>query len=125
MRLLLESHALFWMLTDNPKLSYKARSLILSDDNDVFFSPVSLYELTFKAHRGRMPLEAMHLPESVNTSGLQEPGLTSIHLIYAARLDWNHGDPWDRILLARATLEDMRILSIDETFDGQSDRRLW
>ena len=72
-----------------------------------------------------MPLEALHLPESVNTSGLQELGLTSIHLIYAARLDWNHGDPWDRILLAQATLEDMRILSIDETFDEQTDRRLW
>lgn len=71
-----------------------------------------------------MPLEALHLPELVNTSGLQELGLTS-YLIYAARLDWNHGDPWDRILLARATLEDLQILSIDETFDGQTDRRLW
>lgn len=49
----------------------------------------------------------------------------SAHLIYAARLEWDHGDPWDRILLAQATLEDMEILSIDETFDKQTGRRLW
>lgn len=125
MRLLLDSHILFWMLADHPKLSDNARVLILDDDNDVFYSPVSLYELTFKAHRGRMPVEAMHLPEAVDASGLRELGITSAHLIYEARLNWDHGDPWDRILLAQATLEDMEILSIDETFDEQTGRRLW
>lgn len=125
MRLLLDSHTLFWMLADHPKLSDNARVLILNEDNDVFYSPVSLYELTFKARRGRMLVEAMHLPKAVNTSGLRELGITSARLIYAARLDWDHGDPWDRILSAQATLADLEILSIDETFDEQTGRRLW
>ena len=69
MRLLLDSHALFWAISDHPKLSVSARTLILDNDNDIFYSPVSLYEITFKANRGRMPAAAMHLPETVKTSG--------------------------------------------------------
>ena len=125
MRLLLDSHALLWAVADDPKLSDKARALILSDDNDIFYSPVNLYEIVFKAGRGRMPAAAMHLPEAVRTSGFEELGLTSLHLVHAARLDWDHGDPWDRILLAQAGLEDMALISIDSVFDGQTERRLW
>ena len=125
MRLLLDSHALLWALADHSKLPDTVRTLILDDDNDVFYSPVSLYELVFKANRGRLPLEAMHLPEAARTSGLEEIGLTSLHLVHAARLDWDHGDPWDRILLAQATLEDMDLISVDEVFDVQTERRSW
>ena len=125
MRLLLDSHALLWALADNSKLSDKARTLVLDDDNDVFYSPVSLYELVFKASRGRLALEAIHLPDVARASGLEELSLTSAHLIHAARLDWDHGDPWDRILLAQATLEDMGLISVDEVFDVQTERRSW
>ena len=125
MRVLLDSHALIWTLADNPKLSDKARALILDDDNDVFYSPASLYELVFKASRGRMQPEAMHVPDAARASGLDELGLTSLHLVHAARLDWDHGDPWDRVLLAQATLEDMALISVDRVFDTQTDRRLW
>ena len=58
MRLLLDSHALLWACTGDPKLSGKVRALILDEGNDVFYSPVSLYETRFKAARGRMPAAA-------------------------------------------------------------------
>ena len=125
MRLLLDSHALLWACTGDPKLSGKARAFILDDGNDVFYSPASLYEIAFKAGCGRLPAAAMHLPEAAGTSGFEELGLTSLHLVHAARLDWDHGDPWDRILLAQASLEDMALISIDEAFDARTDRRLW
>lgn len=125
MRLLLDSHALFWALADSPKLSAEARLRILDDDNDVFYSPVNLYEIAFKANRGRLPEGASLLPEAARASGFDELSLTSFHLVHAARLDWDHGDPWDRILVAQATLEDMRLVSIDRVFDSQTERRLW
>ena len=125
MRLLLDSHALLWAITDDPKLSDRARALILSDDNDVFYSPASLYEIASKASRGRMSTAAMHLPEAVSLSGFEELGLTSLHFVHAARLGWDHGDPWDRILLAQATLEDTELISIDRVFDEKTARRLW
>ena len=72
-----------------------------------------------------MPAAAMNLPEAVRSSGFCEVALTSLHLVHAARLDWNHGDPWDRILLAQARLEDMDLISADTAFDSQTERRLW
>ena len=125
MRLLLDSHALFWTLTDNPRLSTRARSAILDDANDIHYSAVSLYELVFKAARRRMSAAALVLPESVAAAGLRELGIVSGHLTHAARLDWVHGDPWDRILLAQATLESMALVSADPVFDAVSEARLW
>ena len=125
MRLLLDSHTLFWAVSEDRKLSDTAQRLILDEENDVFYSPVNLYEITFKAHRGRMPEAARHVPETALASGFEELALTSLHLVHAARLDWSHGDPWDRILLAQATLEDLHLVSVDEAFDARTDRRLW
>ena len=96
MRLLLDSHVLLWTLLDDPKLSETARALVTNEGNEVFYSPVSLYELLFKATRGRMRPEAMLLLEAARDSGIEELGLTTPHLVHAARLDWQHGDPWDR-----------------------------
>lgn len=125
MRLLLDSHALLWTLLDDPKLSETARALVTDEGNEVFYSPVSLYELLFKAARGRMRPEAMLLLEAARDSGIEELDLTTPHLVHAARLDWEHGDPWDRILLAQATLEDMGLISVDKVFDELTDRRTW
>ena len=105
-------------------MSAKAQALILDDHNDIFYSPVSLYEIVFKASRGRMPAAAMHLTEAVRASGFGEVALTSLHMVHAARLDWDHGDPWDRILLAQARLEAMGLVSADRVFDSQTTR-LW
>ena len=125
LRLLLDSHTLFWAVSDAPALSPRARTMILDQDNEVFYSPVNLYELVFKAHRGRAPEAALRLPEAAIASGFVELGLTSRHLIHAARLDWDHGDPWDRILVAQATLEDLLLVSVDDKLDEQTDRRRW
>ena len=125
MRLLLDSHVLLWTLLDDPKLSETARALIADEGNEVFYSPASLYELLFKAARGRMRTDAMALLEAVRDSGIEELGLTTPHLVHAARLAWEHGDPWDRILLAQATLEDMDLISVDKVFDELTDRRMW
>ena len=125
MRLLLDSHALLWAVADDPRLSDKARALILDGDNDVFYSPVNLYEILFRASRGRISADAAHLLGALPASGFEEIGLASRHLIHAARLDWDHGDPWDRILLAQANLEDMGLISADKVFDMRTDRRSW
>ena len=125
MRLLLDSHTLLWAIYGSSQLSANAQALILNDDNDLFYSPVSLYEIAFKASRGRMPAAAIYLPEAARSSDFREVPLTSLHLVHAARLDWDHGDPWDRILLAQAHLEDMDLISADSAFDAQTERRVW
>ncbi|MEO1018167.1 MAG: type II toxin-antitoxin system VapC family toxin [Pseudomonadota bacterium] len=125
MRLLLDCHALFWALADPPNLSATAREAILDEDNAVFYSPIGLYEMVFKASRGRAPAEALTLPLAAGRAEFDEVTLTTEHFLHAARMDWSHGDPWDRIVLAQAMLEDMRLVSADRAFDAVTDRRLW
>jgi PIN domain nuclease of toxin-antitoxin system len=124
-RYLLDSHALFWSLMDHPRLSETARRIIASEEDAVFVSGASLYELMFKARRGRLPSALLRLPEAIVSGGYARLPITDDHLQAAALLDWDHGDPWDRILLAQASLEDMRLISIDAVFDAQTDRRVW
>ena len=65
------------------------------------------------------------MPQAAIESGFREVGLASRHLLYAANLDWDHGDPWDRILLAQAVLEQMTLVSADKIFDELTNERLW
>jgi PIN domain nuclease of toxin-antitoxin system len=125
MRLLLDSHALYWAVTEDKRLSKKAADLILNEENEVFYSPFGFYEIMFKASRGRLPESALNLPAAVETAFYRELPLTTRHFIRAALLDWTHGDPWDRILYAQAMLEDMHIVSADRVFDEVTDRRVW
>ena len=83
-RLLLDSHALLWAFSRLPRLSDEGSSAHTDDDNEVFYSPVSLYEIAFKASRGRMPTAAMYLPEAVRFSDFREIPLTSLHLVCRA-----------------------------------------
>lgn len=123
MRLLLDTHSLLWILIGHSRISPSAKSAVYADTAEVFYSPVSLYELEFKANRGRAP--AFDLPKDAVDSGFIELTLTTEHILHAARIDWSHGDPWDRIVLAQAMLEDMRLVSVDHAFDTVTDRRLW
>lgn len=125
MRLLLDSQALLWTLQDNSKVSTAVRSAASDAAARVFVSPLSFYELMFKAKRGRQSTFALKIPEAAHSAGLTELPLTTQHLIHAALLDWAYGDPFDRMLLAQATLEDMRLISADAKFDEVTDRRVW
>jgi PIN domain nuclease of toxin-antitoxin system len=125
MRLLLDSHALYWAATEDKRLSKKAAAFILDDENDVFYSPLSFYEIMFKAGRGRIPASALRLPMAVESAFYQELSVTTSHLTRAATIEWRHGDPWDRILYAQALIEDMHLVSADRVFDEVTDRRIW
>ncbi|MEM6415468.1 MAG: type II toxin-antitoxin system VapC family toxin [Pseudomonadota bacterium] len=122
---LLDSNALLWSALDSERLSKRARALIESEETDIIASGVSLYELMFKARRGKLPSSVMNLPAAIEAGGYGRLSVSDQHLAAAAILDWDHGDPWDRILVAQANLEDMRLISIDKKLDEISNRRVW
>ena len=122
---LLDSHALFWYLDDSTRLSEAARAVIDDPGNHVLVSAVSVYELMFKASRGGLSDSLLRLPEALEAAALPTLPIPSQVVLIAATLDWAHGDPWDRLLLAQATFSDLALISIDEAFDQVSDRRLW
>ena len=120
MNLLLDTHILIWALNEDPKLSEKARSLILDPGNAVYYSSVSIWEFAIK--------HALH-PDNVAFSGkelsqyCQEAGFLPIEMrdrhVYAletiTRADDApaHHDPFDRILIAQAKAENLSFLTHD------------
>ena len=122
---LLDSHVLLWALLDTDRLSKQARSVLQDDGVDVYVSGVSFYELMFKARRGHLPAIVMSLPGLVSQGNYLRLAISEQHLQIATLLDWRHGDPFDRLLLAQAEREDLRLLSVDKVFDELGDRRVW
>ncbi len=125
MKLLLDSHTLFWWLLDSPQLSPAAKAAIADEANEVLASAVNVYELLFKAGRGRLPVARDALEQALQSSGLPTLNITPAHAARAAKLAWDHGDPWDRLLAAQAQAEPAQLVSKDEAFDAVNISRLW
>lgn len=125
MKLLLDSHALYWWTIGSERLSTKARSLIEDKSNTVLVSAVSFYELGNKMRLKKFDLEPQELRAAVSASGLQTLAITDLHAELAANLDWEHRDPWDRILAAQTRLEHCAFVSTDVEFDAILHERVW
>ena len=125
MRLLLDSHAVYWWMAGSVRLSATARELILDSDNVLMVSAVSIYEIELKAKRGRIDLPPQELRAALRRNAVENLAITHEHAEYAACLDWDHRDPWDRFLAAQARLEGCALVSADGVFDGIGVQRYW
>ena len=134
---LLDTHALVWWLFDDPRLSDKARTWIASTDS-VYVSAASIYEIDAKRRpikqqvaKGRprrskddsdllllrMPA---NMPGSLPTFGMQLLDITPQVAWRAARLPFDHRDPWDRILVAQARILKVPLISCDRHLLAQA-----
>lgn len=111
-RLLLDSHALLWALTAPDKLSAVAAHEISSAANTVWFSPASVWELEIKRAQGKLKLPDIWL-DAVEQTRFAELPIRSNHAASAGRLPWHHRDPFDRMLIAQALVEDLRLVTRD------------
>lgn len=125
MKLLLDSHAVYWWMTGSARLSETAGELIVDNANTLLVSAVSIYEIEFKAGRRRLNLPPQELRAALRRNAVEELAVTHDHAEYAAHPDWDHRDPWDRLLAAQARLENCVLVSIDEVFDGIGIDRRW
>ena len=125
MRLLLDSHTVYWWMAGSVRLSAAARELILDSDNVLMVSAVSIYEIELKAKRGRLDLPPQELRAALRRNAVENLAITHEHAEYAACLDWDHRDPWDRLLAAQTRLEGCALVSADGVFDGIGVRRYW
>lgn len=125
MRLLLDSHAVYWWMAGSTRLSRTARGLILDAGNDLLVSAVSIYEIELKARRARVDLPPRELRAALRRNAVGDLAITHEHAEHAACLDWDHRDPWDRLLAAQARLEGCAFVSTDEVFDGIGVVRRW
>ncbi len=115
MKLLLDTHLLLWAAGDPDQLSTKARALIEEEDNELFFSAASLWEIAIKRGLGRTDfhVDARVLRRSLLDNGYSELAITSEHAVAIDTLPLIHKDPFDRILVAQAMVEGITLLTTD------------
>ena len=117
MRLLLDTNVLLWWLSDDRKLGKEAREIITNPNNDVLVSAASVWEVAIKAALGRIEIELDDLEEAIVRSGFQPLPIGLRHAAAVGRLPAVHRDPFDRMLVAQAGVEELRIVSHDRVFE--------
>lgn len=120
MRLLLDTQIVLWALTGSARLGAAARGLIVDPANDIYISTASIWEIAIKhaLGRGDMPVSGARVVELCAEAGYRELPVTWRHAAVIEILPPLHADPFDRILVAQATAEPMRLLSRDATVAG-------
>ena len=120
MRLLVDTHVLLWWLADDRKLAKSARAIIANPDNDVLVSAASLWEISIKVALGRLEVELDDLEQNIATNGFRSLAINYRHALTAGRLPGIHRDPFDRMLIAQASVEELRVVSHDRVFERYS-----
>lgn len=123
MNLLLDTHVALWAITDSPRLNPKARDLIANPANTVWVSVASLWEITIKHSLGRgdMPISAAQAKAWFEQSGYQLLNIEAPHVLGVAELPALHNDPFDRLLVAQALAEPLRLITHDAQVARYSD----
>ena len=128
MRLLLDTHALLWWQTDDPRLSPVARAAIADESNEVFVSAASAWEIATKVRLGKLPgLEAAaeRFVELLLADGFQPLPISPPHALRAGAYAVVHRDPFDRMLAAQCELEALVLVTRDSEFAAFGATTLW
>jgi PIN domain nuclease of toxin-antitoxin system len=126
LRLLLDTHIAVWAMTNSPKLSGHARMLIADPSNGIVVSVASLWEIAIKfaLKRGAesaIPLSALDAAEHLDGAGYEVLDIKPAHVVALESLPLLHGDPFDRMLVAQALAEPLRLLTHDARVAAYSD----
>ena len=115
MKLLLDTHLLLWAAGEPKRLSKQARTLIDNPDNELLFSAASLWEVAIKRGLGRedFKVDARLLRRGLLDNGYSELPIISDHVVATESLPPIHKDPFDRVLVAQATVEGVTLLTLD------------
>jgi len=129
MKVLLDTHILLWTLTANDKLFDRAREIIASKDNDIFYSTASVWEVSIKhsIHPENMPLSGRELSEYCLEAGYEVLSVKDEHVHVLETLVRKedaprHNDPFDRIMIAQAKAEGMLFLTRDSLLSYYNEK---
>jgi len=127
-RLLLDSHALIWWLAGDEALSPTARAAVAEAPDAVLVSAASAWEIAIKHRIGKLPSVRFfvgRMETTLREQGFEALPVTLRHAERGGMLDPHHRDPFDRLLIAQALLEDLTLVSRDALFDRYGVQRLW
>lgn len=128
MRVLLDTHALLWWFTDDPRLPETVRQVIANEGNEIFVSAASAWEIATKHRLGKLrglPELPSRFPELVAADGFAHLPMTYLHSLRAGGYASAHRDPFDRMLAAQSDLESLALITRDPAFKELGARTLW
>ncbi|VAX11817.1 Death on curing protein, Doc toxin [hydrothermal vent metagenome] len=128
MRILLDTHAFLWLVTDNPKLSNRARSTFLEAENELMISAVTGFEIAVKYALGKLELSEPprdFMEKRIRNNALTHLPISMSHTYRLSHLAPHHRDPFDRLLISQALEEDIPILSADSIFPRYNIDVIW
>jgi PIN domain nuclease of toxin-antitoxin system len=128
MKVLLDTQAFLWMIADGERLSSRARQVLQDPDSRLYFSAASLWEISIKLSVGKLEL-ADDWPASIRRemqiNTIQWLPVEMEHCVQVSHLPFHHRDPFDRMLIAQAMVEDMTLLSSDHQMKAYAARCIW
>jgi len=126
--ILLDTHTILWMASDETKLGGQARELLLESNTPKLISPANYWEMAIKIRLGKLELESEYdefINDAIEIHSLDILHIQPEHTSVLTELEMVHRDPFDRLLIAQAIVEKIPIVSVDGKFDSYAVRRIW
>jgi PIN domain nuclease of toxin-antitoxin system len=125
---LIDTHTLLGIVTNDPKLSAKAKDLYLDSENEIFISMASIWELSIKSSLGKISLEQPldeFVDEHVKGNDIRILKIELPHVLRIENLPFYHRDPFDRLIISQSIEDNIPIIGSDKTFDSYPIKRIW
>ncbi|WP_414589967.1 type II toxin-antitoxin system VapC family toxin [Scytonema sp. PCC 10023] len=116
MKVLLDTHAFIWWVTDDSQLSSTARGIIADPGNVLFLSAASAWEIVIKVRLGKLKLPEppeTYIPSRLTMNRLEGLPIQMVHALQVTNLPDLHRDPFDRIIIAQSQVEKTPIVTVD------------
>jgi PIN domain nuclease of toxin-antitoxin system len=127
-RLLLDTHTLLWAFNDDSSLSARARKFLEDGSNELLVSAATVWEIAIKVRLGKLPsgdILINDLDTYLAHMGVDGLPISLSHAVRAGALRGEHRDPFDRMLISQAQVENLPIISNDRIFDVYHVERIW
>jgi len=131
MHFLIDTHVFLWFVSNSKELSSTAKTIIEDGSNEIFISIASLWEISIKTALGKLSISGNYesVIDDVNDNSMQILPVNFAHTVEQNRLPFHHRDPFDRIIISQAIVENINFISADAIFDsyslGKSIKRIW
>ena len=128
MRMLLDTNSFLWFIAGSDRLSTNAMDIIVDQNNDLFLSIASLWEIAIKASIGKLELLQSFdklIPDQLNKNDIDTLPIELNHLSELIQLPFHHRDPFDRLIIAQGMIESMPVISSDPAFKMYPVELIW
>ncbi len=127
MRYLIDTQILIWSLGLSDKIPKNISKILKDENNEIFISTVSIWEMSIKKSIGKLtlPFELKHIVKVINNLNIRILDISSEHLIKIADLPFHHKDPFDRLIISQAIIENLSVISSDRNFDFYEIKNIW